>query len=71
MNKDKKNLNLDDDLDLLEFLKYTLGCTYISDLRTNPYRDKAKLILSKLNLNKFSLKQLTDVFKYIYMNTLK
>ena len=54
--------------DLLEFLKYILGCAYISDLRINPYRDKAKLILSYLNLNRFSFKQLVDTFKYIYTN---
>jgi hypothetical protein len=28
--------------DLLEFLKYILGCTYISDLKTKNYNVKAK-----------------------------
>ena len=65
MNRNNNNLNLNCDLDLFEFLKYILGCTYISDLKVNPYRDKAKLILSKLNLNNFSFKQLLDVVQYI------
>lgn len=31
--------------DLLDFLKYILGCTYISDLKTENYIIKARLIL--------------------------
>lgn len=34
-------------LDLLEFLKYILGCTYISDLKNETYNAKAKLIFEK------------------------
>lgn len=68
MNTDKNNLNLNDDLDLLGFLKYILGCTYISDLRTEPYNAKARFILSKLNLKKYSLNQLIDIFNYIYIS---
>lgn len=60
------NNKYDDKLDLLEFLKYILGCTYISDLRKDPYNFKAKLILKQLNLKKYSLHQLSDVFEYIY-----
>lgn len=54
--------------DLLEFLKYILGCTYISDLRFKPYNEKAKFTLRQLDLRKYSLKQLKNVYKYIYDN---
>ncbi len=51
--------------DLFEFLKYILGCTYISDLRTKPYNDRAKSILKLLNLNKYPLNQVEEAFEYI------
>ena len=60
------NINLED-VDLLEILKYILGCTYISDLRVEHYyNDNAKLILNYLDLKRYSQKQLKDVFEYIY-----
>lgn len=58
------------DNDLLEFLKYILGCTYISDLRIESYNYKAKLILSKLDFRNYSLKQITEAYKYIYTDEL-
>lgn len=58
------------DNDLLGFLKYTLGCTYISDLRIENYNTKAKLILSKLDFRNYSLKQITEAYKYIYSDEL-
>lgn len=58
------------DNDLLEFLKYTLGCTYISDLRTEGYNYKAKLILSKLDFRNYSLKQIAEAYKYVYADEL-
>jgi hypothetical protein len=51
--------------DLFNFLKYILGCTYISDLRTEPYNTKAKLILERLYLSDYSLNQIRDTLKYI------
>ena len=54
------------DLNLLEFLKYILGCTYISDLKNEPYITKAKLILKFLNLKKYSIDQIRDTFEYLY-----
>lgn len=58
----KDNVNK---LELLEFLKYILGCTYISDLKTEPYNTKAKLILKQLNLKKYSFNQVKDAFEYL------
>lgn len=57
---------MDDDLDMLEFLQYIIGCTYISDLRFEPYNKRAKRILEKLDLTNYSLDQVTDVIEYIY-----
>ncbi len=55
-----------ENLDLFAFLKYILGCTYISDLRTNPYNKKARLIISKLDLSRYPQSQINDIVKYIY-----
>ena len=56
------------DLDLFEFLKYVLGCTYVSDLKTEPYNTRAKLILKLINTNRYSDKQVEDIVNYIYKN---
>jgi hypothetical protein len=62
MDKNNKTLNL------LEFLKYILGCTYISDLRFEPYNTKAKLILQFLNRKEYSISQIKDALEYLYNN---
>lgn len=51
--------------DLLEFLKYVLGCAYISDLKTKTYKDKAKRILNQLESNEYSFKEIQDALNYI------
>jgi hypothetical protein len=53
-------------LDIFEFLKYILGCEYISDLKFEPYNTKAKIILKFLNLKKYPKNQIRDIFKYLY-----
>lgn len=53
-------------MDIFDFLKHILGCTYISDLRTEPYNTKAKLILERLDLKKYPNNQVIDIFGYIY-----
>lgn len=52
--------------DLLEFLKYILGCEYISDLKTEPYKTKVKMLFEHLDLNYFSLNQIKDAINYIF-----
>ena len=59
-------IDIDEDLHLLEFLKYILGCEYISDLKNEPYNIKAKLILRQLNLKTYSQNQINDVVEYIF-----
>lgn len=56
---------MNENLDLLEFLKYILGCTYMSDLRIEPYNTKAKLILEQLDFGYYSLDQIKDAIEYI------
>lgn len=57
--------SMNDNLDLLEFLKYVLGCMQISDLRTEPYNTRAKTIFEKLDLTHFSLNQVKDTIEYL------
>ena len=57
---------MNDKLDLFEFLKYVLDCDYISDLRTEPYNNRARLILCKLDLTSYSQRSIEDIIEYIY-----
>ena len=63
-----EKINTQNNLDLFEFLKYILGCTYISDLRIELYNTRAKLILKLINTNRHSDKQVEDTVDYIYKN---
>ena len=56
----------DRESDLFEFLKYILGCTYVSDLRIEPYNTRARLILEQLYLGRYSLNQIRDAIEYLY-----
>lgn len=69
MDNKNKESDLNEESDLFEFLKYILGCTYISDLRIEPYNTKAKLIFKLLNFEKYSSNQIEDIFKYIYTDS--
>ena len=53
-------------LDLLEFLQYIIGCTYISDLKCTACRKKVEMLLKHLNLKHWQLNQLKDVINYIF-----
>ena len=57
---------MNEDMDMLEFLKYILGCMYISDLRIEPYNEKVRLLFTKLDLREYSLNQIIDAIEYIY-----
>ena len=52
--------------DIFEELKKTLGCTYISDIKTEPYCSEAKALLKTMDIEKFSLKELNDISYYLY-----
>ena len=47
--------------DLLEVLKNSIGCTYISDLMFEPYKSQVSLELTDFSLNEFS-----DFFEYLF-----
>lgn len=53
-------------LDLLEFLQYIIGCAYISDLKDSIYHKKVKMLLKHLNLKHWPLSQIKDVTNYIF-----
>lgn len=57
---------MSEEMDLLDFIKYVLGCECMSDLQTHPYNNRAKLILDKLDLREYSLHQIRDAVEYIY-----
>ena len=77
MNKNSLNINSTNSInetkeksrnekDLLEFLQHALSCTYISDLHTGQYNERAKLILEKIDIRNFSLNQIRDAIEYVY-----
>lgn len=57
---------MNEEMDLLDFLKYVLGCTQISDLRIDTYNNRAKIILDNLDLRYYSLNSIRDAIEYIY-----
>lgn len=56
----------DNQLSLLEFIREVLGCKYISDLRQEPFNNRAKLLWSKLDLSHYSLYEICDASKYLF-----
>lgn len=52
--------------DIFEKLKKAVGCTYIFDVRTEPYCSKAKALLKEMDINDYSLRELNDVSDYLY-----
>lgn len=64
INIDKTKV-INDGIDLFELLRNLLCCTYISDLRTEPYNTRAKLVLKRLNLDSSFSNQVKDVYRYI------
>ena len=55
-------------MDLFEDLKSQLGCRFVSDLRFEPYSSKAKLLLSEMDLSKYTLSELRDAAWYFYQH---
>ena len=51
-------------MDLFEYLKNCVGCTFISDLKFGIYRDKAIAILNSMDKTDIDHQQITDVSKY-------
>lgn len=52
--------------DIFERLKKALDCTYISDMRTEPYCSKAKALLKEMDIDDYSLNELNEIAFYLY-----
>lgn len=52
--------------DLFEKLRKSLGCSYISDMKVEPYCSEAKALLKGMDINDYSLSELNDVSCYLY-----
>lgn len=52
--------------DVFETLKNIIGCEYISDMKFEPYRTKAKEALKSMKLSALSLSELKDLVMYLY-----
>lgn len=52
--------------DIFEKLKKALECTYISDMRTEPYCSQAKALLKEMDVEGYSLRELNDISSYLY-----
>lgn len=54
------------DSDIFTDLKKLMSCNYISDIRIGKNRRKASKILKTLNLENYTLLQLSDLYNYLY-----
>lgn len=52
--------------DIFTDLKKLMSCNYISDIRIGKNRRKASKILKTLNLENYTLLQLSDLYNYLY-----
>lgn len=52
--------------DIFEKLKKSVGCTYISDLKKEPYCSNAKELIKTMDIEDLSLKELNDITFYLY-----
>lgn len=64
-----KRLNMKNDREILEELRYLVGCDYISDLRFGYYLDEARSYFKNLDYSKYKDKDVMDAFHYIYPGT--
>ncbi len=53
-------------MDIFEKLRDMLSCQYISDLRSEPNRTKAKKILKYISLQEYPVEMLSDLAEYLY-----
>lgn len=52
--------------DIFEDLKTKVGCEYISDLKTEFFRERAKALVAALELEAYPLHTLSDMAGYLY-----
>ena len=61
MIRNRKN----NDPELLEYLQSILRCTYLSDLRMEPYNSRAKQLMAQISLAAFPSRQVSDAYQYL------
>lgn len=52
-------------MDIFEYLKNCIGCTFISDLKFGAYKDEAISILAEMDTSSIDKTQLADVSTYL------
>lgn len=52
-------------MDLFETMHKMVGCQYISDMKSLPYNKIARSVIKGLDLNQFTLNELSDAARYI------
>lgn len=52
--------------DIFEEPQRLVGCDYISDLQTEPYRTEARQPAGKMDLEPYELRALSDLAEYLY-----
>lgn len=53
-------------MDIFEILRKALNCQYISDLKFEPNKTKAKQLLKVIPLQEYSIETLSDIAEYLY-----
>ena len=53
-------------MEILEWLRESVGCGYISDLRREGYNRLAKIIISDADLSGYTAEELSDAAQYLF-----
>lgn len=62
----RKNVWPNQQADLLEILRCRLNCTYISDLRIEPYNSCARALLDMMDLSEYPCGDVINTLAYVY-----
>ena len=54
--------------DLLEDIRTIIGCAFISDLRYEPFNDRAKKLISIIDLEAYPFADITDAVAYLFFS---
>lgn len=58
-------------MEILEWLRESAGCRYISDLRYGANNKFAKTAVKGIDFSEYTLHEISDVINYIYGNDIK
>lgn len=54
--------------DLLEDIRTIIGCEFISDLRYEPFNNRARKLISILDLESYPFADITDAVSYLFFS---